>query len=576
MKSLALLLVPVAATAFPQDPRLPMEPAAVPVEELLAVLPSNTIACGVLPDLAGLRARLKESHWKSLWEHQEFAGVRGVLDQAIDEALAWTQGAEPHAALASLQGPAVLFATRPGADSDPSLGLIVDPGPGRADFDTWLGGIESKLAALAPGTSGDLAGGRFRIYDLPEGATEPAELLNFDSVLVFEREHWVAVVASPSTEESQRLARALGADDEDRAQALPAFLARRAREPRFDAEMFVDLGALIRAATLTGVDQEDKKILGLLGLLDVQWAHVGARVWAGESFDFEVSMSEPRSGLIGAFVRAFRPVPEELASRIPRAATSFGLASLDVQGLWRDLWTELETHLDETEFAGARSGFEGAQSMFGVDFEEDVINAIDGRYLTYTVAIDSEDRAPLLDPDSEDLQIALPHATVTHLLLEDTAAAEDFVATALEFADLSEVVEPFEMEGSPAWRIAVMDPLEYIWTFTDDALLVADDEGAVRRALAHVTAEETPPSILQRPDFAAALTAGAGSFSISVTDSGDMLADVVEMFRPLTELDPSVEFQLPDAEFVRSNISGTLTQTMFRANGELVLRLLSR
>jgi hypothetical protein len=517
---------------------------AVPTNDpLLRAVPKDAVFVASIPRVAELRARAAENAWVKMLRDPLLAPMWQSLSGEGSELSVMELG-RLDGVLAELDGLCVFV--EPGPDGV-EIGLLLAPGPERAELDRWLDHLMPGRGVVDRAAQDGL---EIEVRELEDSgsATHLAhlELAGLSAWLqgagrarVLERAREVAARwnSAPGSEcilASERLA-----DARRDAGARPAI------------ELYADLGAIVqRAIEEDPPDETGAKILAAIHVQGLSWARGGFDVGAGERFDLELAAKLPDQGFLRTWAGFLGPAPKGLARRIPRDVSSVSLGRIDLNGIYRSVLAMLE-EAAPAQFQEMRAGVEMLNQSIGVDIEADILDQLTGDYASFVLAEpQTAGEGELHSGMALGLTgMILPRgmmtlATTAYMIgLKDPGIVEQAFSDLLATAGVGEVdvTEHGDFEVS---SIPIEGDFGPRWAFLDDHVLVAVSDGPIDAALG-MHAESAPPSVLDHPLLRPALDGSAGEACVSVADTRAWVRTMIALFtadsRAFAEFEVSVE-----------------------------------
>jgi hypothetical protein len=496
--------------------------AAVTTDEpLLRAVPKDALFLASIPRLSELRARAAENAWVKMLRDPQLAPIWESLSGEGSE-LSMMELGRLDRVLAEIDGLCVF--AEPGPDGV-EVGLLLAPGPERAELDRWLDHLVPGRGVVDRAAQDSL---EIEVRELEDSgsATHVAhlELAGMSAWLkgagrarVLERARDVAARWNGAAGNECILSSARLADARRDAGARPAI------------ELYADLGAIVqRAIEEDPPDESGAKVLAAIHVQGLSWARGGFDIGAGERFDFEFAAKLPDQGFLRTWADFLGPAPKGLARWIPRDVSSVSLGRIDVNGIYRSVLAMLE-EAAPAEFQEMRAGVEMISQSTGVDIEADILGQLTGDYASFALAAREEEG---LSGGAVGLTgMLLPGGMMggAYLIgLKDPAIVEQAFSDLLVTAGIGkiDVTERGDFEVS---SIPIKGDFGPRWAFLDDHALMGFSDGPIDAVLG-MHAETAPPSVLDNALLRPALDSSAGEACVSVADTRAWMRMMIALF----------------------------------------------
>ena len=649
MIPIAALALVLATSPF-QDPKAPPKPAPKPeAAPKLDAAPKRDAAPGEsAPPLArlapkdaffllqarnvdALRADFEAGAWYGLYQDDEMKGLRGWFEEAWkkekEAATAGKSSVDPWEVVRSVHGAAAAFGVLQPGSKEPALGLLVDPGeprgpfedlaakcmedvkhePGMIEASEEYSGVELRTFEKKPEEKADQpdktgpqhANGKEKEEDEDAPRGEASKIRHF---AYFEHGGVAGLVLAPEREQLLEVAhgiidRSAGKDPSPGVEGAPALGEARASVAKPGrVELFLDLAKVIELVKAESPPKaEDEKVLGKLGVDGLRWMYASADLGKGERVSSDFSVKIPEKGYLRDWIGLLGKAPKELAALAPRDSTAVSIGQFDLWGLWQSAW-KFAAEIDAEATEKTRSQMDAALAQVGAgDLEKSLLAQIDGRFLTFNVAIPEDEWKAQMPEAFQASDGASSGTTGTGhqgsamvFGLRDAQAVSRFVEQILKGIGAFDSVKTEDFQGNQVYAFSTGTGPAFQWAFLKQGLALSKSPTAIRAAL-RMEGAERKDSALEKESFKPLYDAHADAGVLGLSTTADSLkaglaavatmravAMGAMMARKGGSLDEGPLAYLPSAAAIDRHFQGTTATTVSRAGGVLHLQLSCR
>jgi hypothetical protein len=622
---------PKSSSTSTPKPSSKAAPAATEAAPALARLaPKDAFFLVQARNVGALRADFEAGAWYGLYQDDELKGLRGWFEDAVrqakekEEASAGASSVDPWELVRSVHGAAAAFGVMQRGQKEPVLGLLVDPGEPRGPFEDlaakFLDAWKHESGTVA--ASEDYAGVEIRTFEKTSEAkaeTKPAKLPKEEEderdsegddepeagrgpethhFAYFESGGIAAFVGSPQRERLLETVhgivdRAGGKDASPGVEGAPSLTQARAGVAKPGrVELFLDLAAVIEFAKAEKPPKEDdEKVLGKLGVDGLRWLYASADIGKGEDVSLDVSVKIPERGYIRDWIGFLGKAPKELAALAPRDSTAISIASFDVFGLWQSAW-KFAAEIDEDGTQQARSQMEAGLAQVGAgDLEKSLLSQIDGRFLSFNVAIPEEEwKARMPEAMQASIGAGTGHQGSAMVFgLRDVGSVSRFVEETLKGIGAFDSVKTEDFQGNPLHEFSPGSGPGFHWGFLKQGIVVSQSPTAIRAAFRMESADRKD-SALEKESFKPLYDAHADAGVLGLATTAESLKSgllAIQALRAVVGMnammtgkgaapDAGPLAHLPSAAAIDRHFKGTTATTVSRSGGVLHLQLSCR
>jgi hypothetical protein len=587
-------------------------------------------------NLDALRADFEAGAWFGLYQDEEMKGLRGWFEEAWKKQKeAATAGAsssgsssfDPWEVVRSVHGAAAGFAVLQSGQKEPALGLLVDPGEPRGPFEDFAAkcledvrhqpgmieaseeyaGVELRTFEKKPEekaedesakTGPKHANGKEKEEDAEEDDEAPREKSDkIRHFAYFERGGVAGLVMAPEREQLLEVAhgiidRSSGKDPSPGVEGSSALGEARASVAKPGrVELFLDLAKVIELMKAESPPkEEDEKIQGKLGVDGLRWVYASADLGKGENVSLDFSVRIPEKGYLREWIGLLGKAPKELAALAPRDSAAVSIGQFDLWGLWQSTWKfAAEVNADATE--KVRSQMEAGLAQVGAgDLEKSLLAQIDGRFLSFEVAIPEDEWLKAQAPEglqssegpSAGSTVTGHQGTAMVFGLRDAQAVARFVEQILKGIGAFDAVKTEDFQGNQVFAYSMGAGPSFQWAFLKQGLAFSRSPTAIRAAL-RMEGAERKDSALEKESFKPLYDAHADAGVLGLATTADSLKSglaVVQTMREMTRKGGSADDgpleHLPTTAAIDRHFHGTIATTVSRAGGVLHLQLSCR
>jgi len=603
------------ASTLAAFPAQGVSPEKAPLD-LARAVPKEAFVLAQARDLDGLRADIESSAWYAFYKDEAMKGLRewiaaNIAEEEKGKAKEGAFDVDPWDVLQSIHGSVAFFASPSAAIGEPVVGVLVDPGESRGNFEDFLArildrqrekniasseeyaGVELKLFERKQGAESGKPAGRkaepSEDQDEDEGAASEAEDPDFQHSAVFESSGATCLVISASREEVLQTAHGMidrlsGKDASKGIEGNEVLAqARHSVASAGRIETFVDLAKVIEMVREEDPPSEEReKVLDALGVGGLGWLYAGGDLGQGERASFDLALKFPDQGFLRDCLGLLGTISRDTARLAPRESSAVTLAQFDVWGLWQSAW-KLAGEIDPETAESARAQMDAALEQFGGgELEQSFLSQLDGRFLSFGIHVPDEEWKAVLaglaaEPDSG-TATSLGNALVVGL--ENPQEVGRFLQSVFEHVGVSEMVKTEEFQGTTIHRLSLGPGPGFQWAFTKQAAVASQFPSALRAAL-RMEGAEKKDSALEKESFKPHFETNADAGVLGLTSTPEMLKGFlsgIETMRGVlgasgatVELPP---FPSPDA--VDRHFKGTLASTVKRTGSVLRFGMDSR
>jgi hypothetical protein len=500
--------------------------------------------------LDGFRADGEKNAWCKFLHDPAFAPAWTALTNHL-EAARRDSGIDLRSLASAVHGRVVGFLRRGASEGEFQVGLLVEPGGKREQFDLLVAPLLAKAANGAELSKRSHADVEVAIYSRTKTASKHGHDFSF---AVFDCDAFKAVVASSTAESTFELARDVierlrGNDPSGGIDSNAEFLdARKSAGSTGRIEAFVDLHAVIGVSQRKHPSSEkDRKVMSALGVDEMRWIHATCDFGEGEDLDLGVEVKLPEQGGIGRALGCLQPFDRGFARSVPRDAIAFSLFGLDVPALWDSIFATVgEIAPEEAKEAKEQVAMQG--QALGLDFEKDLIRQFSGKFAQFEIevpagewkALDAVTSDAGVDPEKVAAASSVGRAYVVGF--KDPLAVEGFVESVLGMLGMAERLDSEKVDGETVQFIDAPPLGKVSWCFLDDRAVVSLYPTALRAALAQV-AKKDSPSVLDNPRYAPQLARYSSAFGLTVAGTPETLKAIGAGIALVKSIGPAVAMQ---------------------------------
>jgi hypothetical protein len=574
-------------------------------DELLAVLPEETLAFLSLHDLEAMRASAGENAWFRFFQDEQMRPWIERLKDAMNQdgktesepgesAEAGTPSSpEPSDGkeapfdieefVASIHGSVVAFFVPVSEQSEPGFGLLVEPGEDRAEFDGFYDLARSGFADSMVASEADYKEVGLELFESTDGGA-------WNTLACFETDGTVALVGSFGRENALELAQGM-IDRIKKADEAPTLLdrselaeARKASGPMRHAEVFVDIPAFLKVVAATEeIPKGNEKVMQLLGLRDVRWLHMSAGLGQGEELDLRINVHIPDRGYLSDWVGLLGPWPRALAKLLPVESSSLSFVRFDVFGFYQSVFKLFEA-VEPRQHAAVKGQIDALGQAYGIDLEGDLLRQFTGEFASFNIEVPEGEATSMFEGWSGDVPVPsdLNLGSATIVGLQDSDAVEIFIDEVLSIFGADEMVEDEIFQGQVVYKLNTGTPFTLYWSYLDAGMVISPYPTALRSVLRRIGSEDAADA-LSNEKLAAPLAKVADAPVVTVTDTRVQLRTMLAAASALRDMFDGLdlssgklgELKLPDASVADKYFHGALLFALEKGDNSLGLRFSS-
>lgn len=307
---------------------------------------------------------------------------------------------------------------------------------------------------------------------------------------------------------------------------------------------------------------------------------MAAGIGKDEELDLRFSLHVPAGGWLARLANLMGPAPKQLTALMPRQVSGFSTFQFDFHGLYETIFEMIEEFAPE-DYGEARAGLDMLQQEMGVDFERDLLTQLSGGIGSFWLEVPREEVEQGLE-ELEDLGADFPSIGSTTLVgIKDSQRIAGLVDQLLAYAEIGEMIETEDFQGTSVSRIDVPFGPQLSWCFTPRALIISAEPTALRASV-RMIGQEDAPNVLDREDFAATFEQNRRASAFSVAETATSLEimfqtlGVLGSLASLTSGENIFDFEWPDQRLVNKYFKGTMSSSVVRNSQSISLHLATR
>ncbi len=520
----------------------------------LALVPTDSLVVAHLDSVVGLRAAMQSNQFFKFT-----MGEQGVMDafgvQLPPELLILMKNDPSEAELAtlgdewrlaaelidSIEGGITAYVRPQGFERSPTVGVIVEPGAGMAEFTAKMRELlaEEEQVQFVE-RQGMLVG--VPLDSLGEGGMEAG--------MVFGDGIFAMVMGDNGSLNGTEFDRLLGRMAGVEGQSIfdnPRFgAAQRQLSVQGQMDFFLDLAPLMELALKEGAAETlpngmtGAEVMEQAGISSMEYVVGRFGIGAGENTDFELLAHVPSGTMVSRLLDNFGSLPMGLMRRLPADALSVTGMNFDISGFVNDAIEMSDTFMEGAS-AQAEMGLAMVTQMIGLDLREDLLGQLTGDIVAFQRAL--PEGGSSADPTSLRGMLEISGTTAGYLVgVRDTSILEGTIEDLIDFGAMQGDMD-LGIDSAQFGAVTVYTPIvdtggmgdvPFAWGFAPGVWGLGMRNEVVAELLS--PQPEGFKSAIDDKVFGPVIRANSGASSFTVGRTADQLVAMISGMQQLGDL----------------------------------------